>query len=179
MQRPNQREWYLKNRDSVLEKNKTLRAQDPEKYKQRGREYYQKHHESRLAKNREYRHAHPEIIREHDRQKYERFRERIKERVGKRTWAVRWAALTHYGGDPPRCACCGEDNYFFLGFDHINNDGAKFRRENGSGAIHLAYWLTKNNYPEGIQILCHNCNFAKGHYGGFCPHMIDVLEVVD
>ena len=27
----------------------------------------------------------------------------------------------------------------------------------------------KNNYPEGFQVLCSNCNFAKGKYGS-CPH---------
>ena len=27
----------------------------------------------------------------------------------------------------------------------------------------------KNNFPKGFQILCHNCNIAKGHYGK-CPH---------
>lgn len=30
-------------------------------------------------------------------------------------------------------------------------------------------WQRKNNYPKGFQVLCHNCNLAKGFYGK-CPH---------
>ena len=30
-------------------------------------------------------------------------------------------------------------------------------------------WLKANSYPDGFQILCFNCNCAKGAYGE-CPH---------
>jgi hypothetical protein len=32
--------------------------------------------------------------------------------------------------------------------------------------------VIQNNFPEGFQILCHNCNFAKGfpRNNGKCPH---------
>jgi hypothetical protein len=30
-------------------------------------------------------------------------------------------------------------------------------------------WLRKNGFPKGFRVLCHNCNFAHGHYG-YCPH---------
>ena len=33
----------------------------------------------------------------------------------------------------------------------------------------LNRWLKNNNYPKGFQILCWNCNFAKGVLGQ-CPH---------
>ena len=33
----------------------------------------------------------------------------------------------------------------------------------------LGQWIKKNNFPKGFQILCHNCNVAKGIYGE-CPH---------
>jgi hypothetical protein len=26
-----------------------------------------------------------------------------------------------------------------------------------------------NEFPDGFQVLCHNCNLAKGYYGE-CPH---------
>jgi hypothetical protein len=29
--------------------------------------------------------------------------------------------------------------------------------------------LRQNSYPTGYRVLCHNCNFALGHYG-YCPH---------
>jgi hypothetical protein len=77
--------------------------------------------------------------------------------------AIRLAAINHYGG---KCACCGETNLEFLAIDHINNDGAEHRRQVGK----MIYrWLRANNYPGGFQVLCHNCNMAKGFYG-YCPH---------
>jgi hypothetical protein len=82
-------------------------------------------------------------------------------------WRIRkrLQCLEHYGG---KCACCGEDHPEFLAFDHINNDGSKQRRAVGGGTT-FALWLIKNNYPTDIQILCHNCNQARGFYG-YCPH---------
>lgn len=66
-----------------------------------------------------------------------------------------------------QCACCGESQKEFLTIDHINGDGAKHRRErNGSN---LYVWLRQNDYPEGFQTLCWNCNCAK-HIYGICPH---------
>jgi hypothetical protein len=79
----------------------------------------------------------------------------------------RYEALCYYGGNPPKCACCGETKIEFLSFDHINGGGLKHLRQIGRGNLML--WIRKNNYPKGFQILCHNCNFAKGHYGK-CPH---------
>ncbi len=72
--------------------------------------------------------------------------------------------MGHYGGE---CACCGESEDEFLSIDHKDNDGAKHRRVvNGS---RLYRWLMKNDYPGNFQILCMNCNWAKGRYG-MCPH---------
>lgn len=70
-------------------------------------------------------------------------------------------ALMHYGG---KCICCSETHYEFLEFDHINNDGSH-KREIGEGMEYIVRTLPKN-----IQLLCSNCNKAKGLYGK-CPHM--------
>jgi hypothetical protein len=79
---------------------------------------------------------------------------------------LRMQVLEAYGG---RCACCGESTPEFLGVDHIYNDGAKHRKEVGSGSAFYS-WLRKRGFPkDGFQLLCHNCNLAKGFYGQ-CPH---------
>jgi hypothetical protein len=51
---------------------------------------------------------------------------------------------------------------------HINNDGAAHRKKiNGHnhGGVDMGSWLKRNNYPEGFQVLCVNCNHAKGRIG--------------
>lgn len=93
---------------------------------------------------------------------------KVKASRKKTQWKLKVTTLEAYGGV---CACCGEDEYKFLAIDHINNDGAKHRRElkmtGGAGGFY--YWLKKNKYPEGFQVLCHNCNMAKSMYNQ-CPH---------
>lgn len=75
--------------------------------------------------------------------------------------------LNHYGNS--KCACCGEDTALLLTIDHMNNDGNIHRKE--VGRSHKLYrWLRDNNYPEGFQVLCFNCNIGKHLNGGVCPH---------
>ena len=82
--------------------------------------------------------------------------------------ADKLAAFSAYGGAV--CKCCGENHIEFLSIDHVYNDGAKQRRELGKNKIaHFYVWLKQNGYPPGYQVLCMNCNFAKGHFGA-CPH---------
>lgn len=76
--------------------------------------------------------------------------------------------FNHYGGTV--CVCCGEQTLEFLTIDHINGGGRQHREEIGAiGGIALYRWLRKNNYPDGFQVLCFNCNCTKGRYG-YCPH---------
>jgi hypothetical protein len=83
----------------------------------------------------------------------------------------RLAVLRHYSHGDPVCACCEETRLEFLSIDHINGGGGKHIREIGSN---LARWLTKQGFPDGYRVLCHNCNFALGHYG-YCPHQAGTL----
>ena len=82
--------------------------------------------------------------------------------------------MDYYGG---RCACCGESGLSFLTIDHIAENGAEHRKQiapnhQGKGLSgDLFYrWLEKNNYPDGFQTLCYNCNIGKHRNGGICPH---------
>jgi hypothetical protein len=89
--------------------------------------------------------------------------------VKKSNLKLREQALQAYGGY--FCACCKcEYHPQFLQLDHINNDGAAQRRElKITGGTAFYKYLRDNNYPGGIQVLCANCNAAKGFYGE-CPH---------
>lgn len=78
------------------------------------------------------------------------------------------AVLLHYGG---RCVCCGEDNPIFLTLDHVRNEGAAHRRGelDGKKYSHLWDWAFSHGFPDTLQLLCYNCNCAKGKLG-YCPH---------
>lgn len=78
---------------------------------------------------------------------------------------LRVEIIAHYGG---ACACCGENQYEFLAVDHINNDGAAQRKQAVTQGTTFLYHVRKT-WPDDLQILCHNCNMAKGFYG-ICPH---------
>jgi len=72
-----------------------------------------------------------------------------------------------------RCVCCGEDNPLFLTLDHINNNGAKHRKETKSGNYDD---MIKNPNKSKYQILCHNCNSGKHRGHGICPHNITIEQ---
>jgi hypothetical protein len=65
------------------------------------------------------------------------------------------------------CVCCGEIELVFLDIDHIDNDGARERRNTTQATWRLAF-----KEPERFQILCRNCNWAKHvlRFKGGCPH---------
>jgi hypothetical protein len=81
---------------------------------------------------------------------------------------MRKKVIKHYGS---QCSCCGEKEFKFLTIDHINNDGATHRKllDIRGGGKEFCRWIIKNNYPTYLQILCWNCNCAKGYWGK-CPH---------
>lgn len=83
-----------------------------------------------------------------------------------KTWMDknRELVFAHYGD---KCACCGEDNPFFLTIDHINNDGHK-KRKTSRLQWHRAI---KDGFPSDLQILCFNCNLGKSRNNGVCPHV--------
>jgi len=122
------------------------------------KEYYLKNKDKILAKNRKWGKENKEIVIGYG----DKNRKRQKEKRDERRFEV----LSIYGGNPPKCKCCGETEIKFLGIDHINGGGLKHRKEI-RGSIYV--WLEKNNYPNGYQVLCHNCNLAKGFYDK-CPH---------
>lgn len=80
---------------------------------------------------------------------------------------LRKQVLDAYGN---KCNCCGETEPQFLALDHISGKpiGVKQRsyRRTGTGLYKQA---RDAGFPSSYQLLCHNCNGAKGYYG-VCPH---------
>lgn len=78
---------------------------------------------------------------------------------------LRLEAFAHYGG--AICKCCGEKETRFLTLDHINGGGNKHRKEMTS---YMYKWIQKKGYPDGLQVLCWNCNLGRYYNDGICPH---------
>lgn len=87
----------------------------------------------------------------------------------------RLTVLEHYGG---KCICCSESIYEFLAMDHIDGKGDEHRNKIKKRGGNMYPWIIKNNFPNTLQILCHNCNMAKGFYG-YCPHKKGSFLCVD
>lgn len=88
---------------------------------------------------------------------------KLKERRAK----LKYSVIYHYSKGVNECACCQEKEIKFLCVDHIKGGGTQHRIKIGRSQLYL--WLKRNNFPLGFQILCYNCNAAKGFYTK-CPH---------
>ena len=73
--------------------------------------------------------------------------------------------IDKYSNGTGCCVKCGFNDSRALQIDHINNDGAEERKKLfGSrldAGIRFYYYLKRNNFPEGYQVLCANCNIIK------------------
>jgi len=117
------------------------------------REWNKRHPEQKKAISRKYQ-ARPEI------------KARGKEYQAIYRQIIRAEVLESYGG---KCECCGETEKDFLGMDHINGGGREDLKRLGKGWGYSFYLYLKKEHPDHVRVLCHNCNFARGHYGT-CPH---------
>lgn len=108
--------------------------------------------------------------------KHKAWRKKALEKRKVENKALKLKIINHYGG---KCKCCGISEHCFLGIDHINNDGYKMRlrddgtkRKNKPTGFILYQKIVKENYPTDLQLYCFNCNTAKQHNNGICPHQI-------
>jgi len=106
---------------------------------------------------------------ERHKKQYRANRDYFNNRSKERYQTKRNKVLQHYTKGEMKCACCGESKVEFLSIDHIHENGAEHRRNDPSARHGLYNWLITNEYPEGFQVLCMNCNMAKSIYG-VCPH---------
>jgi len=96
-----------------------------------------------------------------------RRKEETLQRRREQTRKLRETALNGYGH---KCACCGESRFEFLAIDHVNGGGSKERKTMSPSQI--ANKAINEGFPPMYQLLCHNCNCAKGWYG-VCPHQTE------
>jgi len=115
-----------------------------------------------------------------------RQRPEVKTKKKKYIADVRFKVLQYYSerlsnSNIPCCRCCGENSHVdFLALDHI---AGKHKMNYEPELIKLGYsskflgsslykWIEDSDFPDGFQVLCANCNFAKGmkKNKNKCPH---------
>lgn len=80
---------------------------------------------------------------------------------------IRLSIIKKYGG---KCVCCGETVFEFLTIDHVQKDGQKHEKTHNGDRLSMYREIAKSPVNKNkFQILCWNCNCAKGSYGK-CPH---------
>lgn len=165
----NGQNWKSENRDHVNENARNRRAENLEQYREYERDWERENPEKRKAADKKYYHSHKEERASYlkkwisdNREKYltsqiqyNTYNSKIKQekRLEKRV-----TVLSHYsGGGDPICFRCNEKEFAFLTVDHI--DGVK--HNDGRAGFTLIGYLIRNNFPDGYQILCGNCNWLK------------------
>jgi len=118
--------------------------------------------EKRIRYSKKYHAEHREQMIAHHRIYYEEHREEVKQDVRERTRKLRLRVIKHYSEGKMCCGICEEERLPCLSIDHIDGRGAEHRRQPGVGKGTGFYlWIVRNNFPEGFQILCMNCQFIK------------------
>uniref|UniRef100_A0AAT9JH61 ORF62 n=1 Tax=Nitrosopumilaceae spindle-shaped virus TaxID=3065433 RepID=A0AAT9JH61_9VIRU len=125
------------------------------------KDYYQQNKEVLQQKNRERWHKNRDRYIIKQKQRFQIYKVEIKIEV-----------LTHYGNGKLQCICCKQEGIAFLTLDHINGreENDRGRNPNKKSGVRLWALLKKQNYPEGYQTLCWNCNCARQINKGICPH---------
>lgn len=85
--------------------------------------------------------------------------------------ALKIEVFSRYGEGTIRCAGkkpsgepCDFSDLRALTIDHVHGKGNEHRRSIGRSAGPDFYrWLRENDYPEGFQVLCMNCQWIKRH----------------
>lgn len=151
---------YYQNHDEELKKAK--RYNDSHKLDHSN--YYQKNKSSISVKKKKYSAENSELISKQQSKKYfknpEKYISKAKQRYQNVITEFKKIVISHYSKNKMECKLCKVKGLDFLNIDHI--EGRKkmghSRKVRGSTLYHF---LIKNDFPEGYQVLCWNCNNIK------------------
>ncbi|MCJ7760996.1 hypothetical protein MUP59_07660, partial [Candidatus Bathyarchaeota archaeon] len=149
------------------EKYRLLSEEQKEVIRKKVRDYHHAHRDCLNAQARQKRIEDPKRFKKYERGrgiKRKLWKDQNKEKLkalGKLYRdTIKHEAIKHYS---PELCCirCGISDMDVLTIDHIKGKGHQHRKMLGGGGLRFYYWLRKNNYPEGYQVLCLNCNWKK------------------
>ena len=176
------RQSYERNREKRLATIKKYRESDKEKYNAIRREWYANNKEKKQKTARKWRLANRDIEktatlkwRKANPEKWAAQLERNRIANIRLCAEKKQEILNYYGA---KCNCCGLTDIRFLTVDHVeygkhNRMSKKERRRVG---INVYRQVIREGFPKRFQILCMNCNWAKGVYGK-CPHELERTEI--
>ena len=154
------KDWYSKNRERELERRKEYHETHRDEMLTKGKKRYEENKEKYKKMGKEYREKNKEQVNKQKREHYQ-VSGKIKQQQNKKIIVEYYSE----GRNCCNCPSCNESNIEFLAIDHIEGGGGKHRKQ-VSGNFYN--YLIKEDFPEGYQILCHNCNVAKRDKG-YCP----------
>ena len=118
--------------------------------------------------HRQYREANREKRRRWNREWIERNRERYNASKYVYRDGLKADAMKRYSVNGKiECAICGFDDIDCLCLDHIDDNGAEHRKElgissrGGRAGVSTYAALKRAGWPDGLQVLCANCNQKK------------------
>ena len=158
-QRANAKKWRDANPDKVNKSKckyiSKRRREDPD-YREKLIEQKRNWDERNIEHNRQYRKKRYDKI-------YPLNRDTILKSMHEKMVNNRYEVLYWYSDGAMQCKHCGVNYFEFLAIDHIDNNGCTHRT---SGELKkysndISKYLLKNNFPDGYQVLCHNCNQIK------------------
>lgn len=119
-----------------------------------------------LEYQREYRAANIEKRRKWNKEWIENNRERYNAAKFKYREKCKVETIKFYSNGSMNCLYCGYSDLDALVLDHINDDGAAHRKllgisSRGSAGMNTYEALKREGYPDGLQVLCANCNTKK------------------
>jgi hypothetical protein len=155
--------------------DKNYRETHKEYYKNYNKNYREGDKREEILKNKRHDYKkNRKKIRKYQNSKYKNdnlFKERVKQKASeyynKTIKPIKIDVFTHYSKGEPRCSCCEETGTIeFLTIEHIDGRDKDEKRKSGHN---LYRWLKSQNYPEGYEIQCWNCNCSDGFFG-VCSH---------
>ncbi len=97
--------------------------------------------------------------------------DKVRQYRQKRAAMIKKELIARYGS---ACNCCGEPREDFLSLDHVDwRKGTLSAHREGRA---LWEWVYTHKPTTGFQLLCFNCNMAKGFLGR-CPHQLESSNI--
>jgi hypothetical protein len=151
------REYRLSHKDMIRESSKEYRELHRLEISAKAKEKYRLEHKDRVIKDCSY-HGDEEGRIEYENNKKIRLVRQEAERHKRYYTKLKAKVIGHYSNGNATCVKCGFSDMRALCIDHINGGGNKHRN---IIKVMIYSWLSLNNYPEGFQVLCFNCNAIK------------------